>query len=82
MHGDSAVDELCMLVAEVVDTDAASLTDDSSTETIAGWDSHAGMSLIVLLEETFGIAFDAEELARLTSVGAIRDLLREKGVAL
>jgi acyl carrier protein len=77
-----AVDELLRLVAETMDVPAASLSEDSSTETIASWDSHAGMSLIVLLEETYGIAFEAEEIGELTSVGAIRRMLREKGIAL
>jgi acyl carrier protein len=36
---------------------------------------------MVLLEETYDIAFEAEELAMLTSVGAVRRILREKGVA-
>ena len=71
-----------MLVAEAMDVPAGSVSDDSSSETIATWDSHAWMSLIVLLEETYGITFEAEEVARLTSVGVIRHMLREKGVAL
>jgi acyl carrier protein len=69
------------LVAEALGVPAETLTDESSTETIVAWDSIAGMSLIVLLEETYDIAFEAEELAMLTSVGAIRCLLRDKGVA-
>src|SRR5262249_13842286 len=82
MNDDGAVDELRRLVAEAMDVPALSLSDDSSPETIASWDSHAGMSLIVLLEETYGIAFEAEEIGQLTSVGAIRGVLREKGIAL
>jgi acyl carrier protein len=78
----STVDELFMLVAEAMDVPAESLTDDSSSETIAGWDSYASMSLIVLLEETYGISFEAEEINQLSSIGAIREVLRDKGVAL
>ena len=43
---------------------------------------YAGISLTVLLEETYGIAFEAEETVRLNSVGAIREVPREKGIAL
>jgi acyl carrier protein len=82
VNEDDAVDALCKLVAEAVNTNAAALTDDSSTETIANWDSSAGMALMVLLEETYGVIFDAEEIGKLRSVGAIRRMLREKGVAL
>jgi acyl carrier protein len=81
MNEDGAIDELRKLVGEAVKTDAASLTDASSPETIATWDSAAGMSLIVLLEESYGIFFETEEITRLTSVGAIREVLRGKGIA-
>jgi acyl carrier protein len=82
MREDGALDALHRLVAEAMDVPAASLTDDSSPETVATWDSAAGMSLIVLLEETYGIFFETEEIGRLTSVGAIRQVLRGKGIAL
>jgi acyl carrier protein len=77
----STVDDLLMLVAEAMDVPAESLNDDSSSETIASWDSHASMSLVVLLEETYGITFEAEEINGLSSIGAIREMLREKAVA-
>jgi acyl carrier protein len=82
MREDGALDEVRRLIGEAVKTDAASLTDDSSPETVATWDSATGMSLMVLLEETYGVFFEAEEIARLTSVGAIRQMLRQKGIAL
>jgi acyl carrier protein len=82
MHEGECVDDLLTVIGEAMDVPAASLTDDSSPETIASWDSAAGMSLMVLLEETYGVFFEAEEIGRLTSVGAIRGMLREKGVAL
>jgi acyl carrier protein len=82
MSKDGTVDELCRLVAEAMDIPAASVTDDSSAETVAAWDSATGMSLMVLLEETYGIMFEADQIAQLTSVGAIREALREKGIAL
>jgi acyl carrier protein len=78
----SSTDQLVTLVAEALNVSAETLTDDSSTETIPTWDSVAGTSLMVLLEETYDIAFEAEELAMLTSVGAVRRMLREKGVAI
>jgi acyl carrier protein len=70
MGEDGALDELRRLIGEAVKTDAASLTDASSAKTVATWDSATGMSLIVLLEETYDIAFEAVERAPLTSVAA------------
>jgi acyl carrier protein len=53
----SSSDQLLTVFAEALDVNAETLTDDSSTETIPTWDSVAGMSLMVLLEETYDIAF-------------------------
>jgi acyl carrier protein len=78
----SSIDQLLTLIAEALNVSPQTLTDDSSTETIPTWDSVAGMSLMVLLEETYDVAFEAEDVAMLTSVGAVRRLLREKGVAI
>jgi acyl carrier protein len=75
-----STDPLCALVAQVLSVSAEMVEDDSSTETIDTWDSIAGMSLVVLIEETYSVTFDASELAVLTSVGAIRSALRDKGV--
>jgi acyl carrier protein len=82
MSEDGAVDELRRVAAEAMDIPAASVTDASSPATVATWDSATGMSLMVLLEETYGIFFEAEEIALLTSVRAIREVLRQKGIAL
>jgi hypothetical protein len=81
MNDNGAADELQRLVAEALNMPALSLGDDSSSETITS-DNAAGMSLMVLLEETYGIAFEAEEMARQTSVGTIGGMLRENGIAL
>lgn len=74
-------DPLCALVAEALGVRPEAVSDDSSTESIEAWDSIAGMSLLVLIEETYGIAFEAGEMALLTSVSAIRRLLRDKGAS-
>ncbi len=76
----NSADPLCGLVAEVLNLPADAVDDDSSPETTDTWDSIAGMSLVVLIEETYRVAFEASELARFTSVGAIRGVLRDKGV--
>lgn len=74
-------DTLHALIAEVLDLPAKTVTEDSSPETIPVWDSLANMTLMITLEETFGVTFLAEEIAMLTSVRATRTLLRSKGAA-
>jgi acyl carrier protein len=74
-------DSLRAVLAEVLEMPARTLTEDSSPETVGAWDSLATMRLMVTLEEVFDVTFLAEEVAGLTSVAAVRAILRQKGVA-
>lgn len=58
-----------------------SISDKDSVETITSWDSVRHLSLIMALEERFGVAFDAEEIPELISVAAIRDALNRRSQA-
>ena len=51
------------------------LADDDSPETIDGWDSANHVNLILALEAEFGVAFEADEIAELTTVAAITERL-------
>ena len=51
----------------------------TATET-PNWDSIATVNLVVELEGSFNISFDVEELVKITSVSAILDLLKSKGI--
>jgi len=42
---------------------------------VAKWNSLTHIELIVGLEELFGIQFTQDEVVKMTSVGAIRDVL-------
>jgi acyl carrier protein len=55
-----------------------SISDKDSVETINSWDSVRHLSLIMALEERFGVAFEADEIPELISVAAIRDALRRR----
>lgn len=55
-----------------------SISDKDSVQTITTWDSVRHLSLIMALEERFGVAFDAEEIPELISVAAIRDALKRR----
>jgi acyl carrier protein len=46
----------------------------------AEWDSTTHMIIVLALEERFTVGFDSEEIPTLTSVQAIEDALRRKGV--
>lgn len=58
--------------AAVLGCDPGALEDGSSTQSVRGWDSVNHMQLLLALEEAFGIQFDPEEFASLTTFGALR----------
>lgn len=50
----------------------------TSTETEAEWDSLRHMNLIFAIEDTFGIRFDDDEIATLTSIQKIEKALAKR----
>lgn len=54
------------------------LTSESSSETIADWDSMHQLNIAFEIESEFGISLEPEEIAQLTSVKNISELLKSK----
>lgn len=69
---------LAVLIADIVDTDAVTLTDSTTADDVAGWDSIAHIKLIIALEGEFGIRFTADEAAAPENVGKFVDLIQSK----
>lgn len=57
--------------------EAAKMTDDSSMDTVASWDSFTFISIIVEVETEFGVSISDEQALTLTSVRNIRSLLQQ-----
>lgn len=68
---------LAMVFAETINPDVV-LTDDLSAHDVEGWDSLAHINLIYALEDEFGFDFSQREMAGLTSVGDLRQLIEDK----
>jgi acyl carrier protein len=51
--------------------DSATLTADSSPQTIEAWDSVQNLSLVLALEEEFGFEFAPEEMDQMKTIGQI-----------
>jgi acyl carrier protein len=66
------------LIADVLALDADAVGEDTSTDTVADWDSLAHMNLILALEEAFDITIPDEESADLTSYPLIRLVVAEQ----
>jgi len=67
--------------SKVLRVPAATLTDASSPQTVPGWDSMATMNLVAALEELHAIELSTAEIRNFTSLGAVRAVLRDHGVA-
>jgi acyl carrier protein len=57
------------------------LTDEqihnATSTTVRGWDSVAGVTLIAVVEEEFGVNLDSDELSRLISFRGFLNCLRD-----
>ncbi len=66
------------VMAVALETDVALLSENSTSENVANWDSLRHMNLIVALEEEFSIEFDEEEFIELMSFANIRERINSK----
>ena len=69
------------VVANVLKVDVSEVTDLSSKDTLAEWDSMAHMSLVMSLEERFKVSLSIADAMEMTSVYHIKRILKEYGVA-
>ena len=73
-------DRLLGVFAEVLELPSERLNEQTSPENTSEWDSLAAMTLVALLEETFSIELTTGEIMRMRTIGAVRAVLRAKGV--
>lgn len=62
---------------EVFGAKVEDLNDNYGKETVDEWDSVHQLSLIAVLEETFDIMFDPEDIMEMTSYGNGKKLLKK-----
>lgn len=70
---------ICRTVAAVLGVPESSVNENTSPDTVEGWDSVNHLNLIMALEEAFDTSFTPEETMDMTSVKLINLLLEEKG---
>ena len=61
------------IIADVLNVDAALVTDDLAVGSIPEWDSVGNLAINSTIEQALGVEFPLEELFDLTSVEAIID---------
>ena len=55
--------------------------DDLTYNSIPEWDSASHMSIILAIEERFGVTLESDDIVAMTSVRKIIRVLEDKGVA-
>jgi acyl carrier protein len=68
------------VLSQVLRCSITDVNDDTSTRTIASWDSLRHIEVVMELEEAFGVVFRPMQAAAMTSVGAIRRVLQQNGI--
>lgn len=68
------------IIAEQLNVDAENVTAESSFKEDLGADSLDLFELVMALEDEYSVEIPSEELEKLTTVGAVMDYLKSKGV--
>lgn len=74
---DEILQDLTSIFAQVLREDVR-LTRETSAPDVDGWDSLAHISLMLAVEEFFGVKLGLKELERTRNVGDLVDLLAAK----
>lgn len=68
------------IIAEQLNLDASEITEDSSFKDDLGADSLDLFELVMAFEEEYEIEIPSEDLEKITTVGAVIEYVKSKGV--
>ena len=74
------LEEMREMIAEQLNCEESSITESTSFKDDLGADSLDLFELVMALEEKYEVEIPSEELAQLTTVGAVMEYLKNKGV--
>ena len=74
------LEEMREMIAEQLNCEESSITESTSFKDDLGVDSLDLFELVMALEEKYEVEIPSEELAELTTVGAVMEYLKNKGV--
>lgn len=74
------LEKMSEMIAEQLNCDAEGITAETSFKDDLGADSLDLFELVMALEDEYNIEIPAEDLTDLTTVGAVMDYLKNKGV--
>ena len=70
------------IFAEVFGVDTEQLGDNFSKETVSEWDSVHQLNIISMMEETFDLMLDPEDIMACNSYNAGKSILEKNGIEL
>jgi len=74
-------EQLRDVIASTLKVPPAKITETTKNEDLsASWDSLGHVNLMMALEQTFGVFLDVEDFAKLISVPAILQYLKDHGI--
>ena len=74
------LEEMREMIAEQLNCEESSITESTSFKDDLGADSLDLFELVMAREEKYEVEIPSEELAELTTVGAVMEYLKNKGV--
>ena len=74
------LEEMKEMIAEQLNCEESSITETTSFKDDLGADSLDLFELVMALDEKYEVEIPSEELAELTTVGAVMEYLKNKGV--
>jgi acyl carrier protein len=70
-----SIDHLCRVFADVFEIPIEDVRTDLTPENVETWDSTRHLSLVIALEQEFGVQFEPEEIEQLLSFELIQSLV-------
>ncbi len=74
------LEKLVNVFVEVFNVETSVITDDFGKDTVETWDSVHQLNIIALLEETFDLLLEPEDIMACTSFAKAKDILRRNDV--
>ena len=74
------LEKLTNLFVEVFNVDASLINDNFGKDTVETWDSVHQLNIIALLEETFDLLLEPEDIMACTSFAKAKEILRKNDV--
>ncbi|MBO5086469.1 MAG: acyl carrier protein [Paludibacteraceae bacterium] len=74
------LEKLVNVFVEVFNVETSVITDDFGKDTVETWDSVHQLNIIALLEETFDLLLEPEDIMACTSFAKAKEILRRNDV--